>query len=262
MRDGLIGRPRGWRCRPCRRRCSSTASVSCFAWTNNGCRLPTPAHSTFDRACSPPTRSVRVKPAERFLFVIFTFPFASYYSGPVDVLVTEQYVRAFPGGTGDVKSAGNYAASLLADQEARAAGFATVLWLDGRERRFIEECGVMNVFFVLEDRVVTPSLSGTIIPGITRDSVITLLRDMRVEVEERRVSVQEIIESHRVGRLRECFGTGTAATVSHIKRLHYKGQDIALPPVASRKIGPLVHERLVAMVTGSIPDDHNWIERV
>ena len=120
----------------------------------------------------------------------------------------------------------------------------------------------MNVFFVLDDRVVTPSLSGTIIPGVTRDSVITLLRDMRIEVEERRISVQEVIETHRAGRLRECFGTGTAATVSHIKRLHYKDQDLELPPVVTRKIGPLVHDRLVAIVTGNAPDQHNWIEGV
>src|SRR5438094_5898110 len=206
--------------------------------------------------------SVRVKPADQYAFTIFTFPFGNYYAEPLDVLITERYVRAFPGGTGDVKSAGNYAAALMADQEARAAGFGTVLWLDGRERRFIAECGVMNVFFVLDDRVVTPSLSGTIIPGVTRDSVITLLRDMRIEVEERRISVQEVIETHRAGRLRECFGTGTAATVSHIKRLHYKDQDLELPPVVTRKIGPLVHDRLVAIVTGNAPDQHNWIERV
>jgi branched-chain amino acid aminotransferase len=206
--------------------------------------------------------SVRVKPAEQYAFTIFTFPFGNYYADPLDVLITERYVRAFPGGTGDVKSAGNYAASLLADQEARAAGFGTVLWLDGRERRFVEECGVMNVFFVLEDRVVTPALSGTIIPGVTRDSVITLLRDMGLEVQERRISVQEVIENHRTGRLLECFGTGTAATVSHIRRLHYKDDDLILPPVATRKVGPVVHERLVAIVTGNAPDRHGWIEHV
>src|SRR5262249_27512134 len=122
--------------------------------------------------------SLRVKPADRYLFIIVTCPFGSYFSSPVDVLATERYVRAFRGGTGEIQPAGNYAAGMLPDLEAREAGFTSVLWLDGRERRFVEECGVMNMFFVIGDDVLTPPLGGTILPGVTRDSVITLLRDM------------------------------------------------------------------------------------
>ncbi|MGH9365087.1 MAG: branched-chain amino acid aminotransferase [Thermoanaerobaculia bacterium] len=210
--------------------------------------------------------SIRPKPAERYLFVIFTFPFGAYFPAPVDVLVTERYVRAFPGGTGDVKPAGNYAPALLADKEARDSGLSTVLWLDARERRYVEECGVMNVFFVLADRggprVVTPELSGTILPGVTRDSVLTLLRETGVAVEERRVSIDELLAAHGQGTLRECFGTGTAATLSHVRRIRYRDRDYELPPVEARAIGPAVREQLVAIATGRAPDRHGWLERL
>jgi branched-chain amino acid aminotransferase len=206
--------------------------------------------------------SVRVRPAERYVLVIFTFPFGAYYSAPIDVLATERYVRAFPGGTGDVKPAGNYAATLVADKEAQALGFGTVLWLDAVERHFAEECGVMNLFFVVDGRVVTPELTGTILPGVTRDSVLVLLRDMGVEVEERRVAVTELVEAHRRGRLSECFGTGTAATVSHVRRIRYRDYDIDFPPVEGRTIGPAVRERLLAIMTGRAPDRFGWVDTV
>jgi len=206
--------------------------------------------------------SIRVKPAERFLFVIFTFPFASYYAAPLDVLVTERYVRAFPGGTGDIKPAGNYAATLVADREARDAGFATVMWLDAQSHSYVEECGVMNMFFVVEGRVVTPELTGTILPGITRDSVITLLTSMRISVEQRRVGMDEIVEWHRRGVLAECFGTGTAATVSHVRRIRFRDVDMVLPDVAERRIGPLVREKLTGIVTGKERDAFGWMESI
>lgn len=204
--------------------------------------------------------SLRVKPADRYQFLILTFPFGAYFSAPVDVLVSERYVRALPGGTGDTKPAGNYAAALLADQEAREAGFISVMWLDALERRYVEECGVMNVFFVLGEDVVTPSLSGTILPGITRDSVIILLRDMGYRVTEERISVDELLRSHERGELRECFGTGTAATVSHVRRIRYKDQTLELAAIEERKVGPAVREQLLAVMTGRELDPHGWIE--
>jgi branched-chain amino acid aminotransferase len=204
--------------------------------------------------------SIRVKPADRYQFIIFTFPFGAYYSAPVDVMVSERYVRAFPGGTGDTKPAGNYAAALLADQEAHEAGFSSVLWLDGLERRYVEECGVMNVFFVLGENVVTPPLSGTILPGITRDSVITLLGDMGYRVKEDPLSIDELFRSYEKGELRECFGTGTAATVSHIRRIAFKDRTLELPPIEQRKIGPAVREKLIAVMTGREADEHGWVE--
>jgi branched-chain amino acid aminotransferase len=206
--------------------------------------------------------SIRVKPADRYLFVIFTFPFGAYFAAPIDVLVADRYVRAFPGGTGDVKAAGNYAAALLADREAQAAGCHAVLWLDGLERRYVEECGVMNVFFVIGDEVVTPALGGTILPGVTRDSVITLLGDMGIAVREQRVSIEEVIAAHDRGELRECFGTGTAATVSHVGRIKYGDRDLVLPDVEARTVGPAVRDRLVAIATGAAPDPYRWLEVV
>jgi branched-chain amino acid aminotransferase len=204
--------------------------------------------------------SIRVKPAESCRFIILTSPFGAYFAAPVDVLVSEQYVRAFPGGTGDTKPAGNYAAALLADQVAREAGFQAVMWLDAEERRYVEESGVMNVFFVFRDHVVTPALTGTILPGITRDSVITLLRDMGHRVTEERISIDDVVSSHERGELLECFGTGTAATVSHVQRIRYRDQTLELPPVEQRKVGPAVREKLLAIMTGKQPDLHGWIE--
>lgn len=204
--------------------------------------------------------SVRVKPADRYLFVVFTFPYGTYYAAPVDVLVTDRYVRAFPGGAGDVKPAGNYAPTLLAEREAQEAGFQTVLWLDGRERRYVEECGVMNVFFVVQDQVITPSLDGTILPGVTRDSIITLLRGMGLSVQERRISIDEIATAAERGVLLECFGTGTAATLSHVRRIRYQDRDFDLPPVEARRVGPAVRRRLIEIATGRAPDPYGWLE--
>jgi branched-chain amino acid aminotransferase len=134
------------------------------------------------------------------------------------------------------------------------------LWLDGRERKYVEECGVMNVFFVMGEEVITPSLEGTILPGITRESVITLLRDYGVTVRERRVSIDEVLTAFDRGSLVECFGTGTAATVSHVRRLRYGDREIELPPVKERTVGPAVRERLVALATGQAPDPHGWLD--
>jgi branched-chain amino acid aminotransferase len=206
--------------------------------------------------------SIRVRPAESFRFMILTSPFSAYFATPVDALVSEQYVRAFPGGTGDIKPAGNYAAALLADQEAREAGFHTVMWLDAQERRYVEESGVMNVFFVFRHHVATPALTGTILPGITRDSVITLLRDMGHQVKEDRISIDEVFKSHERGELLECFGTGTAATVSHVRRIRYRDRTLELLPVEERKVGPAVREKLLAIMTGKEPDPHGWVEAV
>ena len=206
--------------------------------------------------------SVRVKPAEHFLFVILTFPFAAYYAAPVDVLVTDRFVRAFPGGTGDIKPAGNYAPAMRADADAQRADCQTAMWLDGQERRFVEECGVMNVFFVIDDTVVTPALGGTILPGVTRDSVMTLMRDQGLAVEERRIPLDEVFAMHAAGRLRECFGTSTATTLIHVKSIRHADQHIVLPPVEARPIGSALREALVGIASGTAPDRHRWLDRV
>jgi branched-chain amino acid aminotransferase len=206
--------------------------------------------------------SLRVKPADRYQFMILTFPFGAYFSAPVDVVVNDRYSRAFPGGTGDTKAAGNYAAALLADQEARTAGFDAVFWLDAQEHRYVEECGVMNVFFVLGDEIVTPALSGTILPGVTRDSVIALLRDMGHRVKEDRISMDDLLRGSKNGDLRECFGTGTAATVSHVRRIRYHDLTLELPPIEERKVAAAVKEKLLGIMTGRMPDPHGWVESI
>jgi len=206
--------------------------------------------------------SIRVKPADRYQFIVLTFPFGAYFSSPVDLLVSERYVRAFPGGTGDIKPAGNYAAGLLADQEARDLGFNSVMWLDGIDRRYIEECGVMNIFFVIGDDVITPPLTGTILPGVTRDSVITLLAGMGYSVKESRISIEEVLSSYENGTLRECFGTGTAATVSRIGRIRYRERTLELPPMEARTVGRAVRERLLAIMTGRVHDPYGWVEQI
>ena len=126
----------------------------------------------------------------------------------------------------------------------------------------MEECGVMNVFFVLGEEVVTPSLSGTILPGITRDSVIALLHDLGYRVKEDRISIDELVSNYERGELRECFGTGTAATVTHVRRIRYKDRTLELPPIEQRKVGVAVREKLLAVMTGRAPDPHGWVESI
>src|SRR5208283_1929421 len=154
--------------------------------------------------------SLMVHAADRYCFVIITSPGGAYFSQPIRLLAEETYVRAFPGGTGDAKTAGNYGSALLAAKLAQSRGYHNVMWLDGKERRYIEESGVMNIMFVINGVAVTPPLSGTILPGVTRDSVLTLLRDMNSPVEERSIPVDEFAAAHAAGTLQEAFGIGTA----------------------------------------------------
>jgi branched-chain amino acid aminotransferase len=203
--------------------------------------------------------NILVKPSDTYWFLIFTCPVGAYFSEPVDLWVSRDYVRAFEGGTGAVKPAGNYAAAFLATHEAQQKGYHNVLWLDGKQGRFVEECGVMNIFFVIGERVVTPPLTGTILPGVTRDSVITLLRDMGIVVEERLISLEELAAAHDNGTLRECFGTGTAATVAHVGKIGHEDRDLLLPPVEERRVGPAVLQRLQDIRTGRAPDPYGWL---
>jgi branched-chain amino acid aminotransferase len=194
--------------------------------------------------------------------VIFTFPFGSYYPAPVDALVAEHHVRSFPGGAGAVKAAGNYASALVADIEARNAGFSTAMWLDGVQRKYVEEFGVMNAFFVIDDTVITPALNGSILPGVTRDCALILLREMGLSVTERLVSIDEVFSAHERGALRECFGTGTAATLSQVRRIRHREREISLPPIESQRIGARLRERLTEIATGKVADSYGWLEKV
>jgi branched-chain amino acid aminotransferase len=219
--------------------------------------------SLYIRPCVFATdENIRVKPAESCLFVVFTCPVGGYFAGPLRLVTTSRYVRAFPGGTGDVKPGGNYAAAMLAEQEAQAQGHHAVLWLDASEHRYVEECGVMNVFFVIDGRVVTPSLTDTILAGVTRDSVITLLRGMDVPVDERPVTITEVIDAHSAGTLTECFGTGTAATIAHVSRITHGDVELGLPRIDERPIASAALEKLSHLRTGRADDPYRWLAHV
>ena len=175
-----------------------------------------------------------MRPSDTFRFVIETCPSAPYFTGSVDLIAEDTYVRAFPGGTGAAKCGGNYAGSMLASIEAQKKGFHNVLWLDGIERKYVEEAGLMNVVFVIDGTVVTPPLGGTILPGITRDSVLTLLRDLKVPVDERRITIDEVFDAHAKGTLQGAAGIGTAAVIAPLGRLAPQGPRDHGPAMGAR----------------------------
>ncbi|MBQ6476023.1 MAG: branched-chain amino acid aminotransferase, partial [Clostridia bacterium] len=166
-----------------------------------------------------------VAPSKTYLFIIIVSPSGAYYASglaPVGIWIEDEYVRAVRGGMGFTKTGGNYAASLIAQVKAHDSGYSQVLWLDGVERKYIEEVGAMNICFKISGKVVTPALNGSILPGVTRDSVIQMCRHWGYEVEERKVSVDELVEAAKTGALEEVFGTGTAAVVSPVGKLRYQ----------------------------------------
>lgn len=202
-----------------------------------------------------------VKPASEYLYMVILSPSGAYYKtglNPVKINVEEEYVRAVKGGTGMAKTGGNYAASLIAQEKAQKDGYEQVLWLDGVERKYIEEVGAMNVFFRIGDDVVTPSLAGSILPGITRMSTIEILKSWGLNVVEKRISIDDIVKAYRDGELIEAFGTGTAAVISPIGELKYKDD---VMPLNDGKIGELsqkLYDELTGIQWGEREDKHNW----
>lgn len=197
-----------------------------------------------------------------FKFIIMTSPVGSYYDSgmePVKILVTHEYARTVEGGLGMAKTAANYAASLYAGRMAKQNGFQQVLWLDGRERKYIDEVGAMNIVFVIDGELITPPLdSGTILPGITRDTVIQLAKEWGMPVREYRISIDEVWEAHRNGKLNECFGTGTAATISPVGLLSYKGESITINNGEIGEISKRMFDTITSIQHGLIEDTHNW----
>lgn len=202
-----------------------------------------------------------VHPSKHYKFAIILSPSGSYYAGglaPVKIVVEDEYVRAVKGGTGFAKVGGNYAASLIGQEKAEKNGYAQVLWLDGIEHKYIDEVGAMNVFFVLDGKVVTPQLEGNILPGVTRDSTIQLLRSKGYEVEERRVSIQEVYDAHAAGKLNEMFGTGTAAVISPVGELNWDGDRII---INNNEIGPIsqmLYDEMTGIQYGKREDPFGW----
>jgi branched-chain amino acid aminotransferase len=206
-----------------------------------------------------------VRPARNYLFFIIIGPVGAYYKeglNPVKIYVEDFYVRASRGGTGEAKTAGNYAASLLAAEKAKAKGFTQVLWLDAAERKYVEEVGTMNMFFVIEGDVITAPLNGSILPGITRDSVIQIVKHWGMKVSERSLSIDEVISAAKNGKLREAFGTGTAAVISPVGQITFKGEDHI---VAGGKMGDLsqkLYNEIVGIQYGQKPDPWGWVESI
>ncbi|MFI5155965.1 MAG: branched-chain amino acid aminotransferase [Chitinophagales bacterium] len=200
-----------------------------------------------------------VKPSDSYKFIILLSPTGPYYAAPMKIYVEEKYTRAAPGGVGFAKNAGNYGGSLKAAADARSRGYEQVLWTDAFEHKWLQEVGTMNVFFVFGNSVVTPSLEeGTILEGVTRDSAITVMKEMGLEVEERKISIDELIAGYKSGKLTELFGTGTAATVSMIKELRYKDQVLNFD-TNSWKTAPAVKKTLSEIKEGKVEDLHGWM---
>ncbi|CFX78189.1 Branched-chain amino acid aminotransferase II [Syntrophomonas zehnderi OL-4] len=206
-----------------------------------------------------------VKPADTYKFFIVLSPVGAYYPegiNPVKIYVESNYVRAVKGGLGFTKTAGNYAASLKAQEEAKEKGFTQVLWLDGIEKKYIEEVGTMNVFFKIDGEVVTPSLEGSILAGITRDSTIKLLKSWNVPVNERRISIEELYVAHDQGKLEEAFGTGTAAVISPIGELNYNGRTISINGGKTGDLSSKIYHTITGIQNGSVADTFNWTVEV
>lgn len=206
-----------------------------------------------------------VAPSKQYQFIIIMSPVGAYYPegvNPVRIYVESHYVRAVVGGVGEAKTAGNYAASLKAQEVAHEKGYTQVLWLDGVHRKYIEEVGSMNVFFKINGKVHTPALNGSILDGITRSSIIQLLKHWNIPVEERTISIDELYEAAKTGELEEAFGTGTAAVISPVGELNWHDEKI---PINNNKTGELsqkLYDTLTGIQKGAIPDPFGWMIEV
>ena len=222
-----------------------------------------PEHSLYIRPFMFSTdEMIGVKSSAKYKFMIILSPTGPYYSAPMRIYVEENYVRAVAGGVGYVKNAGNYGAAMLPTAEAKSKGYDQVLWTDAVEHKYVQECGTMNIFFIIGNKAITPGLaSGTILAGVTRDSVIQLLKEKNLIVEERDLSIDEIVAAFKTGDLREVFGTGTAATISLVKELRHK--DFVMNfDVENWKIAPEIKGHLSGIKCERIEDKYDWLVKV
>lgn len=204
-----------------------------------------------------------VKASSSYRFVILTSPTGAYYKDPVKMKIETNYARACEGGVGFTKAAGNYGVSLYPAKLAQQQGYAQVIWTDARDHEYFEEAGMMNVMFVINNTLITPSVANnTILTGITRDSLLTLARDWNMKVEERKVSVKEVLDAITAGTLTETFGVGTAATVALISAIGYNGKDYAIPAVTPDCFSLKAANHLMNVRKGRTADTHNWLVRI
>jgi branched-chain amino acid aminotransferase len=205
---------------------------------------------------------IGVKPSGKYKFLIILSPTGPYYAKPMRIYVEEKYTRAAPGGIGYAKAAGNYGSSMLATAEAHQHGYDQVLWTDAFEHKYVQEIGTMNVFFIIGKTAFTPDLiNGTILAGVTRESAITILKEMGYEVVEKPITIDEIISEHKAGELHEVFGTGTAATISPIKELRYKDYTMEFN-AENWKVGRELKKRLDEIRNSKVPDRFGWMYKI
>lgn len=220
---------------------------------------PTPGSALYIRPFMFATDEfLGVKESDTYKFIIMTLPVGPYYSAPVSLKAETTYVRAVHGGVGEAKAAGNYAASLYPTKLAKEQGFDQVMWLDAKDFKYVQEVGTMNIFFVIDGKIVTPITDGTILKGITRNSIMTLMKDEGFEVEERLVTIHELFEAYEKGKLTEIFGAGTAAVVSKVHKLHYDGKEINLD-TNKYKVSTFIYDTINGIRSGSIEDKYNWL---
>jgi len=206
-----------------------------------------------------------VRPSKRYLFFVIASPVGPYAGEafqPARIWVEDHFVRAAPGGLGGVKAGANYVASLLAAEEAKKKGYHQVLWTDAHEHRYLEEVGTMNMVVRIKDEFVTPPIEGTILSGVTRDSIITLLREWGFLVSERPVGMEEIISSHRRGELREMFGCGTAAVITPVGELGWKGESLVINGGKPGEVARRLFDSITGVQYGRTPDAHSWMTTV
>jgi len=206
-----------------------------------------------------------VRPADEYLCYVILSPVGAYYKGgiaPVKIWISDHYVRAAHGGTGEAKTGGNYAASLMAAREAAENGYDQVLWLDAREKKYVEEVGSMNMLFLYDGKIVTSPLQGTVLDGITRRSTLTLLKDLGYQIEERALTVDEVMEGAQNGRLQEAFGTGTAVVISPVGSFCYRGECVTLGDGEPGELTMKLYRELTDIQYGRQPDRYNWIVEV
>lgn len=202
---------------------------------------------------------IGVKPSDGYRFIIFMSPVRGYYQEPLKVRIELEYSRAFPGGTGEVKCGGNYAGGLYPSKMGQDAGYHQLLWTDAMEHKYIEESGTMNVFFIIDGVLTTPSLDGTILAGITRDSILKIAHEKGMPVAERKITVEEVVNGVRNGKVTSAFGAGTAATIAPITVIGYKGEDLKLPPVDEDSEVMRLGKILDDIRRGRVADTHGWV---
>lgn len=205
---------------------------------------------------------IGIRPSVDFTYMVILSPVGAYYAEPVRVKIETHYTRAVEGGTGAAKTGGNYGGAIYPAKLAQEKGYHQLIWTDGKKHEYIEESGTMNVMFVINDTLITPELSDSILPGITRDSVLKLVKSWGTKVEERKVTVKEVVDALQSGTLKEAFGVGTAATIAHIAAIGFDGKDYTLPPVENRALANKIYDELEGIKRGTKPDPFGWVMKM